>query len=143
MVAPKTFRSRIGVALALAALLTACEPSPEHLLNDAKARSAQGDGAAAVVQAKQVLALAPQDARVLIEAGKIYIQAGELVEAEKVLRSAQQLGAKPEIVLPLLGRALLDMERFSRVLEEIQSDPGWPVDARAAVAMLRGQAQLG
>src|SRR5262245_32605817 len=144
MVDAKASITRIGIALALAALLTACgEPAPQQLLDDARARSAQGDGAAAVVQARQALALAPKDSQALVEAARIYIQAGEFVEAEKALRTAQGLNARPEVVLPLLGRSLIDMERFAKVLQEVRPDPAWPAEIRADVAMLRGQAQLG
>lgn len=133
----------IAAAL-LCAMLAACsEWDPQRLLVDAGARNAKGDGVGAVIQARQALALAPQDTRVLMEGARIYLQAGELVEAERVLRSAQALGAKTEAVAPLLGETLVKLERFPKVLEEIRPDPAWSAEARANVAMVRGQAELG
>ena len=68
----------------LAAMLAACgEPSPQQLLNDAKALTARGEGAAAVIQTKRLLALRPRDALVLVEASRIYIQAGSSLRRKR------------------------------------------------------------
>ena len=128
---------------ALALLAAGCEKSAPELLAAARDRHARGDNRAAIIHLKNALVLAPKNAEAQLLAGRIHGRLGNLLEAERALRTAQQLGASAVEVLPVLGPVLLEMEQFGKLLEEVKPAAAWPRPAQAEAALLRANAQLG
>ncbi|MEO1766476.1 XrtA/PEP-CTERM system TPR-repeat protein PrsT [Thiobacter aerophilum] len=129
----------LALALTAAGLIVGCSgEKPETLFGRAQQYHQAGDSKAAVIELKNVLQKAPahREARLLL--GRIYVEQGDGVAAEKELRRALELGAQQEAVLPWLGRALLLEREYQKVLEEI---PAAPKGSQAAVLFaLRGEA---
>src|SRR5687768_5715153 len=96
-------------ALALALLLAGCSKSVPELLEQAKAHDARGEKSAAVIEIKNALAQDSANVEAHVLLGTVSADLGELLDAEKALHSALELGAEPGHVLPALGRVLLDM----------------------------------
>lgn len=90
------------------------------LMSEARQYQQKGDDKAAIIQLKNVLQKNPDDAEARHLLGTIYNKTGELQSAEKELRRALNLGLSPEKVLPDLGRTLLNLGQFQKVLDETQ-----------------------
>ncbi|OWY29804.1 XrtA/PEP-CTERM system TPR-repeat protein PrsT [Herbaspirillum robiniae] len=120
--------------------ITACGrfQSADSLLSEAKQYQQKGDNAAAEIQLKNALQKDPDNAEARLMLGKIYLDSGNALSADKELRRALGLGTKPELVLPSLARALLIEGQFDKLLEETRSLP-----LQGDIAALRGNAYLG
>ncbi|WP_052494041.1 XrtA/PEP-CTERM system TPR-repeat protein PrsT [Nitrosospira sp. NpAV] len=112
----------------------------QKLMSDAKQYQQKGDDKAAIIQLKNVLQKNPDDAEARYLLGAIYNKTGELQSAEKELRRALALGMSPTKVLPDLGKTLLNLGQFQKVLDETNqlSDN----KNSAEISTLRGNAFL-
>jgi len=132
-----------GIALVLFALAFSGQEKPiPTLMSDAIAYHAAGKHEAAIIQLKNVLAREPDnvDANLLI--GKAQLLNGALLDAEKALRRARELGVPAAEVTPLLVEALLGVDRYDDALKELVST-GELSSSGARAALLRGRAFLG
>jgi putative PEP-CTERM system TPR-repeat lipoprotein len=139
----RSIRSICG-ALLLSLCVSGCVKSVPELVRAAQQHRAQGDFGAAIIELKNALDQDPANAEAHELIGRIYADSGALLDAEKELRKAQELGALPARVLPVLGRVLIGMERYQQVLDEISPaklDAG--VSTLAEIALLQGEANLG
>lgn len=132
-----------ALLLLLTVLAGGCSKTVPELLNDAKQYRAAEDYNAAIIQLSNVFRQDPANSEAHELMGATYADTGALPDAELELRIALRLGASPERVLPILGRVLLDMEKYKEVLKEVA-----PVTQNAApqalaqVALLQGRAKL-
>lgn len=117
------------------------KPTPQ-LMQEAIAFLNEGKHDAAAIQLKNVLAREPDnlDANLLI--GKAYLGAGALLDAEKALIRARELGAPVGEVTPLLVQALIDLDRHEDALKELNDATTLKLSS-AGNALLRGRAFLG
>ena len=135
--------SRLLICLVFgASLLSACgKEDSAALVAEAKARLADGDTQAAMIQLKNAVAQDERNAEARFELGKLHLDQGHLAGAEKELRRAREAGYPAEAVDPLIARALLGQREFQRVLDEIPAPTGTGPDA-AVLMSLRATAEL-
>jgi putative PEP-CTERM system TPR-repeat lipoprotein len=123
-----------------------CGETPESLEREAKGYLAKGDRVSAAIQYKSLLALDPGRAEAHFQLGKILAEIGR-PEAEASLRRALDAGKPAGDVIPVLGRVLLDLEKYKELLVLLEPDPkrSQPTDPKvlAEFALLRGYAYLG
>ncbi|MEQ8659174.1 MAG: hypothetical protein RLW62_00005, partial [Gammaproteobacteria bacterium] len=100
---------------------------------------AQDDALAAIIELKNALQRDPKHLPSLVLAGQIYLDQSLGLAAEESLRTALTAGGDRNLVLPLLGEALLMQNKAARVLVELQVD-GLGPRAAARVHAARAQA---
>ena len=124
-------------------LAAACTPSPETVIERAKAYHAKGDDISAAIELKDILASNPKNQELYFLLGVVLADLGEPVNAENSLRRARLLGKAPVDVTPVLVRVLLELEKFPEALKELASDRVLSRSTSADVALLRGRAHAG
>lgn len=138
--------TRVVASLALAMTCTgtliACgsNQDPQALISEARAYQQKGEFKAALIQLKNALQKNPNDREARRLLGEIHYQANDPLSAEKELRKALELGARPEEVFPTLGKVLLLLGQFQKVLDEIKQTEGAKPDAQ--LLSIRGNAYL-
>ncbi|WP_296000759.1 XrtA/PEP-CTERM system TPR-repeat protein PrsT [Rugamonas sp.] len=120
--------------------LVACHgwQSNEQLLARARHYQQLGQNRAAVIELKNVLQNDPRQAVARTLLGKIYLDQGDVLSAEKELRRAQALGVGKDEIVPALGRALLMQGEFDKVLNEVGASPQRPQWMALRAAALLG-----
>ena len=133
-----------AVLLAAALFAGGCSKSVPELLADAKAYRAKGDVTAAVVALKDALDQDPGNVEAEELIGASYAEIGALLDAEKELRKALEAGASPDRNLPVLGRVLVEAEKYKDALQTLTiSTQKLSPQALAELTLLRGRAYLG
>ncbi len=114
--------TRVLSALMLAAGLAACgeDVQIQQYVESGKAFAAKNDDAAAVIQFKNALQNAPEDAEVRYLLGSALRRLGDFPAAEIELRKAVSLGFQGQIARFELASALLDLGQARKALEEIE-----------------------
>lgn len=128
-------------SLILFGSLAGCGKSdnPETLVAEARQHVQKGDNAAAIIQLKNALQSNPENAPARLLLGKLYIETGDAVSAEKELRQAIRLGASADDSTPALVQALLSQRKFQVVIDETQAASA---KGSAALHTARGDAFL-
>ena len=123
-----------------AMLLTACGSGPSNasLLAQARQLEARGETKSAIIELKNLIQRAPTDAAARLALGRLYLDTGDVLSAEKEMRRAMALGKAAAEVMPWLGKALLLQGQFGTMLDEIAADEQQPT-----LMALRGHALLG
>ena len=85
----------------------------------------------------------PENAEARYNLGVLNLQLGSAIAAEKEFRRAQQYGLSSQLVLPLLGEAMLPQQKYLQVLDDISVDATYPKSINAQILGIRGQAELG
>jgi len=133
---------KFGVVAGVCVLLASCGDSPESLVKSARDYLAKGDSNAAVIQLRNALQKAPNNAEARYLLGTVLTERREPAGAVKELRMALQLGYPPEQTLPALARALIDDGDAKELVTELgESTLGSP-DAQAAFKTTIGKAWL-
>lgn len=132
----------LAVTLLLAGGFTACSKTQtvDTFVNEAKQYQAKGDNKTAIIQLKNALQKAPDNADARFLLGSLYIRIGDVKSAEKELRRALSLNMEPAKVLPELGTVLLAQGQFQQVLDETNAIAG--ENKSAVISTLRGNAYL-
>ena len=127
----RLWRAAVTAGLGLACLAVAHAAPIDKYLEDAKAYQGKGEHRAAIIQLKNALQQegSNREARLLI--AQSYLKLGDGASAEKELKRARELGATPQQVLPLLGQAYLQQQKFRQVLDELKADKDAPAALRA------------
>ncbi len=130
----------VSGALVMLATLGGCSKAEttEKFIAEARQYQQKGDSKAAIIQLKNALQKDAEnkDARYLL--GKIYLDTGDAVSAEKELRKAASLGLSATNMLPELAKTLLMQGQFQKVLDETAQDSRIKSDPE--LASLRGNA---
>jgi putative PEP-CTERM system TPR-repeat lipoprotein len=131
----------MAAMMMLGASLSGCSDnkSTADLLKEAQQYQQKGDRKAALIQLKNAVAKSPEDAQARMRLGELHLQMGDTASADKEIRKAASLGARPQDTLPLLARTMQAQGQFKQLLEEIT-----PEAAKGSAPLLtaRGDAFL-
>lgn len=116
--------------------------SPEDHIEAAQTHMGRGDRQAAVIELKNALQLAPDNAGVRYELGKLHLASQDYASAEKELMRARDGGHRADDLPTLLAQALIGLRQPKRVLDEIPVPEGASPDLAAPLLALRARAQL-
>lgn len=121
-------------------LLAGCSrtASNDELMTRARQHMAKGETKAAVIELKNVLQQAPADGQARLMLGRLYLDTGDVLSADKELRRALELGVNAGDGMPALGKAMLLLGQYQKVLDELKAD-----DQQPDLQALRGHALLG
>jgi len=137
--AHRVTRLAVAATLAASALLAGCKSdTPESLLADAKQLQQKGDRKGAQIQLKNALAKDPNNGEARYQLGKLSLQMGDPVSAEKEARRALELKYKPQDSELLLAEALLRLGDLQKMLDESEKFQQSP-----AMLAFRGEALIG
>ena len=134
---------RSAVAAGAALLVLACSgSSPEKLVASAKDYLAKGDAPAAVIQLKNALKDNPDNGEARFLLGKASLQVRDFPAAEKELRRALELKQPADEVLPLLARALTELDQPDVLTRDFGDRRLGDPQAQATFQALLGDAYL-
>lgn len=141
--------SRPAVTLLLAGVLSAFVAAcgdggmtaAEHL-ERAEQYQAEGKAQAAVIEFKNAIQKAPDNADARLGLGKAYVQVADFSAAQKELLRARELGAGEEDIILPLAQTWIALGKADRVLSEFQADEDAAPEYRADVFVAQGRAQV-
>ncbi|MGQ9685012.1 MAG: XrtA/PEP-CTERM system TPR-repeat protein PrsT [Thiobacillaceae bacterium] len=116
--------------------------SPEDHVDAAHSHIDRGDRQAAIIELKNALQMAPENAQVRYELGKLYLADQDYASAEKELKRARDGGLRTDDLPTLLARALIGLRQPKRVLDEIPVPEGAGPELATHLLALRARAQL-
>lgn len=124
----RIFRARSLAAIGCLTLLAACDSGDPADRADRYIRSAEqkleaGKFPAAVIEYKNAIQALPDYAPARLALGEAYLSRYRLLDAEKELVRARELGAAADLVLPLLVRTKVLMNDFSAALALVGTMP--------------------
>src|SRR5690606_30837198 len=91
---------------------------PVHeVMQEAKAYQERGDNISASILYKDVVSREPDNAEAHLLLGKAYIAIGSLLDGEKALKRAQDLGVPAAETIPLAVQILIDLDRHEDALK--------------------------
>ncbi|WP_207061011.1 XrtA/PEP-CTERM system TPR-repeat protein PrsT [Motiliproteus sp. SC1-56] len=118
------------------------QSSVEESLARAEEYRAEGEYRSAVIELKNFLVGAPQDAQVRSLLGSIYLEMGDLPSAEKELNRAHSLSPSDLGVRVSLAKVLLRIGKYEKFEELIGEVDLWPETLAPRAQALQAQAQL-
>jgi putative PEP-CTERM system TPR-repeat lipoprotein len=129
---------RIVALISIIGLLLACNDGMTESQHLTKSREFKDKGQfnAASIELKNALQKSPDNPEARLELGKLYLEMGDMAAAEKELSRAADLGAKPDIIMPFLGRSLLYQGKHADVMD--LSLKGLNDEAKAEILALKG-----
>ncbi|MFT4938469.1 MAG: putative PEP-CTERM system TPR-repeat lipoprotein [Paraglaciecola sp.] len=118
--------------------LGACtkQTSEEHL-ETARTYLAESKNAAAILEFKNAIQLAPKSAEPRFELGRVYIEENQFENAEKELSRAMEYGYPSAKVLPLLSRAYQHTGAYSALSKVTHSESGLTALEKAEIGYLK------
>jgi putative PEP-CTERM system TPR-repeat lipoprotein len=132
-----------SVAALCVLLLSSCGgDAPKALVASAKDYVAKKDYNAALIQLRNALQKAPNDAEARYLLGTLLVERGDAAGAIKELRKALELGYPREQALPALARALVDDGDAKELVAEFGDATLGSGDAQAAFKTTLGTAML-
>jgi putative PEP-CTERM system TPR-repeat lipoprotein len=134
---------RLLLALTFTLGLAACGgESSEVLVDKARQSLDGGDQKAAIIQLKSALQEDGNNAEARFQLGKLYLETGDFIGAEKELIRARDAGYDGNTLNPSLAQAFIGQGEYKRVLDDLpQPVAGSPNEVQMWVA--RARAQLG
>jgi putative PEP-CTERM system TPR-repeat lipoprotein len=132
----------IVVVVVLGLIVGKSEKSTAEFMHDGVTYFHEGNLESAAIQFSNVLLREPDNVEANLLLGRARAGVGALLDAEKSLRRAIELGTTSIEAVPLLARVLIDLDRHDDALK-VLSDFKAPTGSGAQVAILRGRAYLG
>lgn len=130
--------------LLLALLLSLSIPAPVFADDAALDRAVQmieaGKAREAELLMRNTLEDSPDDLELRFLLGKLYVDQYAAKAGERELRASLAAGMPRDVVLPVLGRALLLQERFEQLLKEFDTDLAMSESLRSRILTLRALA---
>ena len=123
----------------ISALCACSAPSVEDLKDKASMFKEQGDYNAAIVELKNAVALAPNDAATRFELGEAYFNAYQFESSEKEFRKSCEMGYDSDKCLPLLAASLVRTDSFNAVLDIDVNDELISNESKAKVLFYKVQ----
>lgn len=111
-------------------------------LGDARKAMQKGDLRAAQIDLRNAVRSDPQNAEAHFWLGRVSLDLGDPVAAEREARAARDRGFDPHQAVPLLAQAMLAQRKFKELLADLQPGGKDPV-LDASILVARGYAQLG
>ena len=111
-------------------------------LGDARIALQQGDLRTARIDLRNVVRADPQNAEAHFLLGRVSLNLGDPVAAEREARAAKDRGFDADQGVPLLAQALLAQQKFNDLLNDLQPT-GKDAELNASILVARGYAQLG
>ena len=118
-------------------------PSVDRLLADAKQERSAGKNNSAVIHLKNLLQKAPENGEARYLLGATYLEMRDFRAAETELRRALDLKYEPTLVVPALGKSLLSIGEFQKVLDQTRLEGNPPNPVQAEILTLRALASIG
>lgn len=131
-----------GLGLTAGAYHLLSRKTPEDHVDAAQSHIDRGDRQAAIIELKNALQIAPENAQVRYELGKLYLADQDYASAEKELKRARDVGLRTDDLPTLLARALIGLRQPKRVLDEIPVPEGAVPELATPLLALRARAQL-
>ncbi|MCW5626057.1 MAG: PEP-CTERM system TPR-repeat protein PrsT, partial [Burkholderiales bacterium] len=126
--------------LSVLLVLSGCKgDSSENFVASAKSFIAKGDYPAAVIQLKNALQAAPEDAEVRYLLGSSLRNSGDPAAAEIELRKALALGYDVNLTVPELFRALVEQGAGRKIRDEASGDRVTTNAAKAEVTAVKAE----
>jgi len=111
--------TRILLAIAMVATIAACSKSdPSKFIVSGKAFADKGDYRAAIVEFKNAIQGAPNNAEARFLLARTLLDSGDAIGAETEVRKALDLRYEQDQTYPLLARAMLAQGKFQMVVTE-------------------------
>ncbi len=138
-------RPRVWLALGCALIMLAagCGRDDSATFERAKKYRANGDNAAAALEIRNVVNARSQNREMLMFAGQVLADIGDYINAEQALRRALEYGHPAAEVRPVLGRVLVELEKYPEALETVVIDVKPDPKTAPPLMVLRGRAFLG
>lgn len=137
----------LALSLAISNLVSGCDStanlSAEEHIQRAKDSQSQNDLKTAIIELKNAVSKSPDNAQARLLLAESYVKTGQGESAEKELQRAQALGVNKEIIVPLLGEALIQQRAYQPVLDQINGEPQFSAANRARIDSLRADALHG
>ncbi|HTI79174.1 MAG TPA: XrtA/PEP-CTERM system TPR-repeat protein PrsT [Acetobacteraceae bacterium] len=111
-------------------------------LADARNALQKGDLRAAQIGLRNAVRSDPQNAETHYWLGRVSLDLGDPVAAEREARAAKDRGFDPHQAVPLLGQAMLAQQKFNDLLNDLQP-AGTDAVLDASILVARGYAELG
>jgi cellulose synthase operon protein C len=141
----KTWTRALALSLMLAAapvaLSTAWADDADSYLKNAQALMTKGDVRGASIELRNAARLAPNNADIHLELGKIYLMLANMPSAEAEARTALQRNGNEAKIASVLAEVLLRAGKYEALLRDVQ--PGSrSAPEEALVRLYRGHAYL-
>jgi len=120
----------------------ALSKTTQELIEDAKKYTEKRELNAAVIQLKNAVQGDPNSAEARLELGKLYIEIGDPLSAEKELTKAKSLGAKASEWSIPLAKTYLSIRKAKELLDTIKADPTFSKSDQAQILAFRGDAHV-
>lgn len=117
-------------------------PSPDAAYEKAVQMNQADEPVSAIIELKNALKADPKHLPSLVLAAEIYLEQTLGRAAELSLREALEAGGDRNLLLPMLGEALLQQGKWARLLGELNAD-GLAPESAASVLARRAQAHMG
>jgi putative PEP-CTERM system TPR-repeat lipoprotein len=136
-------RNRLLGSIALAAALALGSSGAwADNMSNARAAMKKGDLKAAQLELRNAIRADPQNAEAHFWLGRVSMELGDPVAAERQATAARERGFDPAQTVPLLAQALLAQNKFDGLLEQLKPD-GKNASTDASILVARGYAQIG
>lgn len=137
----------IALTLAISVACSGCDSTSkiteqEHIQR-AKDFESKDDLKSSILELKNAIQKNPSSAQARLLLGQIYVKSHDGQSAEKELRRAWELGVSPEMLVPLLGDALLLQKEYKKILDEIEATERSSNANRAKITRIRADALFG
>lgn len=123
------------------AALALAQKSPDATYEKALQLNQNDEVVAAVIEVKNALQADPKHLPSLVLASQIYLEQSLGLAAEESIRTALEAGGDRNLLLPMLGEALLQQSKATRLLGELRGD-GLTPEGQTRVHTLRAQAHM-
>ena len=133
----------VVLAVVLGVFFATRPPDIDKVMERAKAFHAKGEHNAAVIELNNVLSARSNDHHAFFLVGQSLAELGDLVGAENALRRSLEHGHASDTVAPLLGRVLLQLEKYQEVIHVLGDEVQAGNATAPELAVLRGRAYLG
>jgi len=133
----------IAVVMLVAAVAACGRGDPASFIASARSYMAKSDYPAAIIELKNALKGAPDNAEARFLLAKALLESGDVVAAETEARKALDLKYPPDDAYPVLARSLMRQGEHKKLLADVDDGKLTSPDARAEVLTARGVAYLG
>jgi putative PEP-CTERM system TPR-repeat lipoprotein len=123
--------------------LGGCSPKNEDLMVKAKAYRQKGEHKSAIIELKNALQKNNSNAEARYLLGATYFDTRNYSSAEPELRRALELGYDRNQIVPLLGKSLLQMGAFQKIVDLVPLDDQAPNETQADMLTVRARALVG